>query len=91
MENSAVEPPSNREIKKVEDDSSHEEGEFSPKNEFHRNGHGTDAKVSKFDDQRLRSDGSKKSRFQFLPFLCAFVLVEGLGVFLSFRMLPNTF
>ncbi|XP_030545850.1 peptidyl-prolyl cis-trans isomerase CYP63 isoform X2 [Rhodamnia argentea] len=56
-----LEPPSNREIKKVEDNSSHEEGEFSPKNEVHRNGHGTDAKVGKFDDQRPRSDGSKKS------------------------------
>ncbi|XP_030451482.2 peptidyl-prolyl cis-trans isomerase CYP63 isoform X1 [Syzygium oleosum] len=56
-----LEPPRNREIKKVEDNSSHEEGEFSPKNDVQHNGHGTDAIFGKYDDQRPRSDGSKKS------------------------------
>lgn len=91
LEKFAVEPPRNREIKKVEDHSSHEEGEFSPKNDVQHNGHGTDAIFGKYDDQRPRSDGSKKSRFQHLPFLCAFFLVEDLGIFSLFRMLPNTF
>lgn len=56
-----LESPRDREIKKVEDNSSHEEGEFSPKNDVQHNGHGTDAKFGKYDDQRPRSDGSKKS------------------------------
>ncbi|KAF8006430.1 hypothetical protein BT93_K0661 [Corymbia citriodora subsp. variegata] len=56
-----LEPPRNREIKKIEDNSSHEEGELSPKNDIQHNGHGTDPKFGKYDDQRPRSDGSKKS------------------------------
>ena len=50
------------ELKMSGDDSSHEEGEFSQKNELN-NGHGTEAKSGKTAKQNRSSDDSIKSRF----------------------------
>ncbi|XP_034690899.1 peptidyl-prolyl cis-trans isomerase CYP63 isoform X2 [Vitis riparia] len=55
-------PQKDHELKMSEDDSSHEEGEFSQKNELLNNGHGTEAKSEKTAKQHPLSDDSGKSR-----------------------------
>lgn len=64
-------PQKDHELKMSEDDSSHEEGEFSQKNELLNNGHGTEAKSEKTAKQHPLSDDSGKSRSVLLAcFIC---------------------
>lgn len=56
------------ELKMSEDGSSHEEGEFSQKNELLNNGHGTEAKSEKNAKQHLLSNETGKSRLVLLAY-----------------------
>lgn len=59
-----MEQQSNHDLKKTDDNSSHEEGELLLKNDkLQNNGHGTEAKSNRTANQHPYSDNSSKSRF----------------------------
>ncbi|KAG6703500.1 hypothetical protein I3842_07G088300 [Carya illinoinensis] len=63
LKKTIVEQQKDREMKTIEDNSSHEEGELSPKNDkLLNNGHGKEARSDKHANKHSYSDDSSKSR-----------------------------